>query len=94
MQIKPIRDVVVILQDKADSSKGNIMLPEQFRKKPNVGTVVAVGPGTRSRNGALTPPGFAAGARIMFDPKKSWEAKIDDDTFAVTRIGDLLGVFE
>ena len=43
-ELQPLRDHVVIREDEAPSYAGSIVLPEQAKKKPARGTVLAVGP--------------------------------------------------
>ena len=46
MNLKPLDDRIVIKQsDAEEKTSGGIILPDTAREKPQIGTVVAVGPG-------------------------------------------------
>ena len=46
MKLKPLDDRIVIKQSEAEEkTSGGIILPDAAREKPQIGTVVAVGPG-------------------------------------------------
>ena len=44
------------IQDSSEVTMGGIMLPEAAREKPIAGTVVAVGPGKREKDGTRKKP--------------------------------------
>ena len=44
------------IQDASEVTMGGIMLPEAAREKPIAGTVVAVGPGKREKDGTRKKP--------------------------------------
>ena len=52
--IEPLSDKVVILpQEEGEQMYGNIIVPDAGQEKPEIGKVLAVGPGRISNNGAL-----------------------------------------
>jgi chaperonin GroES len=67
MNIKPLRDNVLVKVDKAvESSKGGIFLPATTQEKPFEGEVIAVGVGKVFENGITQPLSVAVGDRVMF----------------------------
>lgn len=64
--LSPMGDRVIVLQDeKAEESRGGIVIPETAKPKPLFGTVVAVGPGRREGRDLL-PMRLEVGDRIVF----------------------------
>ena len=52
--IIPLGDKIVILpQEEGEQMYGNIIVPDAGQEKPEIGTVLAVGPGRVSTNGVL-----------------------------------------
>ena len=57
MNLKPLADRIVIRREAAESkSFGGIILPEAAQKKPQRGTIVAVGPGKLNKKTGLPMP--------------------------------------
>ena len=54
--IIPLGDKIIILpQEEEEQMYGNIVVPDTGKEKPEVGTVLAVGPGRISTDGTLIP---------------------------------------
>mgnify|MGYP003642414805 FL=1 len=54
--IIPLGDKIIILpQDEGEQTYGNIIVPDIGKEKPEIGTVLAVGPGRISTDGTLIP---------------------------------------
>ena len=54
--IIPLGDKIVILpQEEGEQMYGNIIVPDAGQEKPEMGKVLAVGPGRISTNGTLIP---------------------------------------
>ena len=52
--ITPLGDRIVILpQEEEEQTYGNIVVPDMGKEKPEMGTVLAVGPGRISTDGTL-----------------------------------------
>jgi chaperonin GroES len=67
MNLKPIGDRIVVRREAQDGkSKGGIILPENAQKKPQTGTVLAVGPGKRNKGGTVTPLQLKVNDKVLF----------------------------
>jgi chaperonin GroES len=52
MKLRPLDDRVVIKQlDAEEKTTGGIILPDTAKEKPQMGTIIAVGPGKTLDNG-------------------------------------------
>lgn len=74
-----------------------MLLPESAVSRVNEATVVAVGPGSRNRDGEIVPLPIEVGAKVMLPEYGGHAVKLgdgDDNEFALFRADDLLGVFE
>jgi len=75
---------------------GGILLPESAQSKLNEGTVVAVGPGGRDRNGGLIAMSVKSGDRVLLPEFGGNRVKLDDSDkdLALYRDEDILGVLK
>jgi chaperonin GroES len=89
---------VIIEQDKAPKEKkspGGIVMPDQGKKRPNYGTVVAVGPGRLLDNGthAAMPSFVKVGARVVFAEYSATQIEVDDKEYQLLDVNGVLAVF-
>ena len=64
--IIPLGDKIVILpQEEGEQMYGNIIVPDAGQEKPEMGTVLAVGPGRISTDGTLIPNRIEVGVTVM-----------------------------
>ena len=68
MNLKPLSDRIVIRREAAEAkSFGGIILPEAAQKKPQRGTIVAVGPGKpNKKTGVPMPLTLKVGDSVLF----------------------------
>ena len=67
MKLIPTLDRIAIKrEEKAEKSKGGIILPGKAQKETNYGTVVAVGPGAFNMDGSRRPVSIKKGDFVFF----------------------------
>ena len=67
MKLKPLDDRVVIEQsDAEEKSAGGIILPDAAKEKPQMGKVVAVGPGKLQDDGKRAKPAVKKGDKVIY----------------------------
>lgn len=85
---------VVVKEEEATTvTKFGILIPEVVAEKPQIGTIVKVGPGKVDR-GTLIPMTVKEGERIMFQRGAGTEVKVDGETYLIIEEDDILLVFE
>lgn len=78
MKIEPLHDNIYVTRAKAeDVSKGGIILPEVTKDRPQMGEVLAVGPGRRRDDGAIDPVSVQPGDHVLFGKYSGNEIEID-----------------
>ncbi len=93
MAFRPLHDRVLLRRlDTEATTKGGIIIPDTAKEKPQEGEVVAVGPGARDDQGALTPLDIKAGDRVLFGKWSGTEVKIDGEDLLILKEADILGV--
>lgn len=87
--------VLVQRVEKVSKTAGGILLPESVQSKINEGTVIAVGPGGRTRDGATVPISVNAGDVVLLPEYGGTSVKFDGDTeYFIFRDEDILGKFD
>jgi chaperonin GroES len=95
MNIKPLSDhIFVEALSEEKTTKGGIFIPESTEEKPEMGKVIAVGPGKTNDEGKIIPLSVKVGDKILFTKYSPNEIKIDDKEYLVIREDDVLAIVE
>ncbi len=89
---KPLGNRVVVEPAEAEEqmSAGGIYIPDTAKEKPQEGTVVAVGPGRLTDDGARVPMELAVGDTVVYSKYAGTEYKEGDTEYLVLREDDIL----
>ena len=91
--IIPLGDKIVILpQEEGEQTYGNIVVPDMGKEKPEVGTVLAVGPGRISTDGTLIPNKLEVGVTVMVPKFGAQVVTIENETYIMASENDVLGI--
>jgi len=91
MNLQPLGDrlIVEVLEEEQTTVSG-IVLPDTAKEKPQRGSVVAAGPGSRNDAGERVPLDLAAGDTIIFSKYGGTEIKVDGTEYLILRESDVL----
>lgn len=93
MKFRPLHDRVLVERIEAEEkTAGGIIIPDTAKEKPQEGKVVAVGTGTKSEDGKVTPLDVKAGDTILFGKWSGTEVKVDGKDLLIMKESDILGV--
>ena len=93
--IIPLGDKIVILpQEEGEQTYGNIVIPDSNSERPEMGTVLAVGPGRISTNGTLIPNKLEVGATIIVPKFGAQIVVVENETYIVASENDVLGIIK
>jgi chaperonin GroES len=93
MALKPLHDRVLVRRIEEDTTtKGGIIIPDTAKEKPQQGEVIAIGGGTKSEDGKVTPLDVKAGDTILFGKWSGSEVTIDGEELLIMKESDILGV--
>ena len=82
--IRPLGDKVVVqAEEKEEITAGGIILPDTAKKKPQVGTVVAIGPGRTLDDGSRAAMSVKVGQKVVFAKYGGTEVTIDDQEYVI-----------
>jgi len=91
--IKPLADRVVVKAAPADEvSKGGIILPDTAQEKPQMGTVIAVGPGKASDTGTVIKLTVKKGDKILYGKYSGTDVTVDSEDYMIMRESDILAI--
>lgn len=88
VKIKPLADRVLIepLQAETKTASG-IIIPDNAKEKPQKGTVVAVGPGTKDEKMTVK-----VGDTVLYGKYAGTELKLDGTDYLMMRESDILAI--
>ena len=93
MKIKPHSDRVVVRPKEAEEKTASgIILPDTAQEKPQMGEIMAIGPGKVSDNGALIDMSVKAGDNILYGKYSGTEITVDSEDLLIMRESDILAV--
>ena len=90
--ISPLGDKIVILpNDEGEQMYGNIVVPDIGQEKPEVGKVLAVGPGRITPDGNLVPNQIQVGQTVLVPKFGAQTMTIENETYIMASENDVLG---
>jgi chaperonin GroES len=91
--LKPLGNRVLAKRaEQEETLKGGIILPDTAKKKQETAKVIAVGPGSRTDDGKITPVPVAIGDTILMDKYSGQEVSIDGEDFVILKADDIIAI--
>ena len=92
-KIQPLADrVVVQALEETEQMRGGLYIPDTAKEKPQQGTIIAVGPGKLSDEGARIAPDVKVGQRVLYGKYSGTEVSVDGKEYLILRESDILAV--
>ncbi|GIW63781.1 MAG: 10 kDa chaperonin [Patescibacteria group bacterium] len=93
--IKPLFDYVLIkpVQEEEMTPSG-IVIPDTAKEKPQIGEVVAVGPGKLGKDGKHLPMQVKVGQKVVYKKWGGDEVKVGSDEWLLVKEEDIMAVVE
>ena len=93
MKFRPFHDRVLVESlDSEEKTSGGIIIPDTAKEKPQEGKVVAVGPGSKTEDGKITPMDVKVGDHVLFGKWSGTEVKVDGKEYSIMKESDIMGV--
>ncbi|MHC4071614.1 MAG: co-chaperone GroES [Planctomycetota bacterium] len=95
MKLKPLDDRIVIKQSDAEEmSAGGILLPDSAQEKPQIGKVIAIGPGKLLDDGKRSRMSVKKKDEVIYGKYTGSDIEIDSRKYVILRESDVLGIVE
>jgi chaperonin GroES len=89
--VKPLGDrVFVKVSPSEEKTAGGIFLPDNAQEKPQIGEVVAVGPGKRNDDGNRSPLDVGVGDKVLYSKYAGTDIKLGGDDYVLLTEKDIL----
>jgi len=94
MKLKPLGDrVVVKAKDDQDArTASGLVIPDTAKEKPQLGEVLAVGPGEVNDEGERTPMDVKEGDTVVYSKYGGTEIKFEGQDYLILSSRDLLAI--
>ncbi len=94
-KIKPLFDNVLIKPLEAEEkTPSGIILPDSAKEKPQIGEVMAVGPGSTTDDGKLIPTIVKTGQKVMYKKWGGSEVKVENEEWTIVEQKDILAIVQ
>ena len=92
-KVKPLFDYLLIKPDEKETTlPSGIVIPDSAKEKPQEGEIVAVGPGTKDKDGNLVPVEVKVGDIVMYKKWGGTEIQMGGEDYILVKQEDLLAV--
>ncbi|MFN9477090.1 MAG: co-chaperone GroES [Rickettsiales bacterium] len=93
MNFTPLHDRVAIKpMDQEEKTLGGIIIPDTAKEKPMQGKVIAVGKGTKDKDGNLIPLDVKVGDKVLYGKWCGTEVKVNGQEFIIMKESDIMGI--
>jgi chaperonin GroES len=93
MNFTPLHDRVAIKpMDQEEKTVGGIIIPDNAKEKPMQGKVIAVGKGTKDKNGNLISLDVKVGDKVLYGKWGGTEVKVNGQEFIIMKETDIMGI--
>src|SRR5579871_510255 len=88
LNLTPLHDRVIVKPAPAEEkTAGGIIIPDTAKEKPQRGTVIAVGPGTKDE-----PTTVKKGNTVLYGKYSGTELRVDGEELLILRESDILAI--
>ncbi|MHC4186231.1 MAG: co-chaperone GroES [Planctomycetota bacterium] len=95
MKLRPLDDRVVVKQSDAEErTTGGIYLPDTAKEKPQIGKIIATGPGKLLDDGKRGKMSVKKNDEVIYGKYMGNEVEIDRQKYVILRESDILGIVE
>ncbi|AOX01172.1 MAG: co-chaperone GroES [Moorea sp. SIO1F2] len=91
--VKPLGDRVFVKVSAAEEkTAGGILLPDNAKEKPQVGEIVATGPGKRNDDGSHAALEVKVGDKVLYSKYAGTDIKLGNEEYVLLSEKDILAV--
>ena len=91
MKLNPLADRIVLkAQEAEEKTASGIILPDTAKEKPQMGKVIAVGPGKTNDSGNVIPMTLKNGDTLLYGKYSGTEINVEGEDLLIMRESDIL----
>ena len=91
MKLKPLSNRIVVKAHEAEEKTASgIILPDTAKEKPQMGEVLAVGPGKVNENGTVNKMTLKKGDKVLYGKYSGSEVTVDGEDLMIMRESEIL----
>jgi len=91
--LKPLHNRILVERVEAEEKTASgIVIPDTAKEKPQEGKVIAVGPGSRDKQGKIIPMDVKKGDRILFAKFGGSEVRLEGKDYLIMKDDDVMGI--
>ncbi len=96
MKLKPLDDRVVIeiKEELEEKNVGGIIIPDTAKEKPQIGKIIAVGPGKMNDEGKIIPLSLKVGDKVLFSKYGGDDFDFKGKNVKIISRSDILAIIE
>lgn len=92
-QLQPMNDRVIVRpMEETESMYGNIIIPDLGKERPEMGEVIAVGPGRMSEFGHMIPVNAKVGDKVLIPKIGAIRVEFDSDEYYIVPDKEILAI--
>ncbi|MBE9070838.1 co-chaperone GroES [Leptolyngbya cf. ectocarpi LEGE 11479] len=89
--VKPLGDRIFLKASAPEEkTQGGILLPDTAQEKPQIGEVIAVGPGNRNEQGEHQPVDVHVGDRVLYSKYSGTDIQMGHEDYVLVAEKDIL----
>jgi chaperonin GroES len=94
MDLRPLGDRVVVKpEDELEQrTASGLVIPDTAKEKPQIGEILAVGPGALDDDGDRLPMDVSVGDKVLYSKYAGTEVKLEGHEYLVLSARDLLAI--
>jgi chaperonin GroES len=94
MKLQPLGDRVVVQaeDDQDQRTASGLVIPDTAKEKPQIGSVIAVGPGALNDDGERLPMDVKEGDKVLYSKFAGTEVKLAGEEYLVLSSRDVLAI--
>ena len=91
MNLKPLSDRIVVRAHEAEEKTASgIILPDTAKEKPQMGEILAVGPGKTNDTGTTNKMSLKKGDKVLYGKYSGTEVNINGEDLLIMKESDIL----
>tara|TARA_Y100000590_G_scaffold406945_1_gene496700 strand:- start:422 stop:706 length:285 start_codon:yes stop_codon:yes gene_type:complete len=91
MNLKPLSDRIVVKAHEAEEKTASgIILPDTAKEKPQMGEILAVGPGKTNDTGTINKMSLKKGDKVLYGKYSGTEVNINGEDLLIMKESDIL----